>query len=304
MKLEYDVIVIGSGVAGMTAAIYLKRAGFDVLILEKGAPGGQINQTAKIENYPGFLEIDGPTLAMNMFDQIQKLNVSYEYGTVTEINTIGNKKEVKTDLATYTADAILLATGRVPQKLGLENENNFINRGISWCALCDGGFYKGQEVAVIGSGNSALEEALYLSEICSKVIMINRKDQYKGSKLVLERLKKKANVTFMYNCVIKTLMGKSDVLSGLIVEKNGIEDKININGLFIYIGYHPDTEILKDSPIILENGYILVDEHMKTNVDGIYACGDVIKKEVYQIATAIGEGATAATQIQKDLSIK
>ena len=304
MEKKYDCIVIGAGVSGMTAAIYLKRAGLDVLLLEKSAPGGQINQTSKIENYPGFLSVDGPTLAMNMFEQVQKLDISYQDGNVGKIRNREDLKEVITDQDTYLAKALIIATGRVPNKLNLEEENQFINRGVSWCALCDGSFYKNKVVGVIGSGNSALEEALYLSEICSKVIMMNRKDRYKGSAMLLEELKKKDNVEFIYHCVVQKLNEKDGHLGSITVKQDENIKEIKMEGLFEYIGYHPDTEILQDFNITSSDGYIIVDQNMKTNEKGIYACGDVIQKDVYQIATAIGEGAIAATQVQKDLSIQ
>ena len=304
MEKRYDCIVIGAGVSGMTAAIYLKRAGLDVLLLEKSAPGGQINQTSKIENYPGFLSVDGPTLAMNMFEQVQNLDISYQYGNVAKIRNREDLKEVITDQDIYLAKALIIATGRIPNKLNLEEENQFINRGVSWCALCDGSFYKNKVVGVIGSGNSALEEALYLSEICSKVIMMNRKDRYKGSAMLLEELKKKDNVEFIYHCVVEKLNEKDGHLGSITVKQDENIKEIKMEGLFEYIGYHPDTEILQDFNITSSDGYIIVDQNMKTNEKGIYACGDVIQKDVYQIATAIGEGAIAATQVQKDLSIQ
>lgn len=304
MEKRYDCIVIGAGVSGMTAAIYLKRAGLDVLLLEKSAPGGQINQTSKIENYPGFLSVDGPTLAMNMFEQVQNLDISYQYGNVAKIRNREDLKEVITDQDTYLAKALIIATGRIPNKLNLEEENQFINRGVSWCALCDGSFYKNKVVGVIGSGNSALEEALYLSEICSKVIMMNRKDRYKGSAMLLEELKKKDNVEFIYHCVVQKLNEKDGHLGSITVKQDENIKEIKMEGLFEYIGYHPDTEILQNFNITSSDGYIIVDQNMKTNEKGIYACGDVIQKDVYQIATAIGEGAIAATQVQKDLSIQ
>ena len=304
MEKRYDCIVIGAGVSGMTAAIYLKRAGLDVLLLEKSAPGGQINQTSKIENYPGFLSVDGPTLAMNMFEQVQNLDISYQYGNVAKIRNREDLKEVITDQDIYLAKALIIATGRIPNKLNLEEENRFINRGVSWCALCDGSFYKNKVVGVIGSGNSALEEALYLSEICSKVIMMNRKDRYKGSAMLLEELKKKDNVEFIYHCVVQKLNEKDGHLGSITVKQDENIKEIKMEGLFEYIGYHPDTEILQDFNVTSSDGYIIVDQNMKTNEKGIYACGDVIQKDVYQIATAIGEGAIAATQVQKDLSIQ
>lgn len=302
MKLEYDTIVIGSGVAGMSAAIYLKRSGLNVMIIEKSAPGGQINQTSSIENYPGYLKIDGPTLAMNMFEQVSSLNIPYEYGTVSTIKEIECGKEVVTDVGVYHTRTVLIATGRVPNKLNVPGEESLINHGLSWCALCDGSFYKNKVVGVVGSGNSALEESLYLSGICSKVIMLNRGDHYKGSKFLLEQVKKKENIEIHYRCSVKALNETSGNLSSIIVTQEGENKHIDLEGLFIYIGYHPDTEILNDFPILREEQYLVVNEHMKTNIDGIYACGDVIKKEVYQIVTAVSEGAIAATQIQKDIS--
>lgn len=301
---QYDTIVIGAGVAGMTAAIYLKRAGLKVLLLEKNVPGGQVNQTATVENYPGFTSISGPDLAINIFEQVQQLNIPYEYGNVLQVTVEENFKKIVTDQTTYDTKTVLIATGRTPNKLNLTNENELIGKGVSFCALCDGAFYKDKVVGVIGSGNSALEEAIYLSGICRNVIMINRKDKYKGSPLLLEKLEKKDNIQFLYHCVIETLNDKDHQLSSIHVKQDDELKEIKLDGLFIYIGSHPETSFLNHLDLAMEEGYLIVDSELKTNIEGIYACGDVIKKDVYQIATAVGEGAIAATQIQLYLGSK
>lgn len=283
----------------MTASIYLKRAGLNVLLLEKNVPGGQINMSSKIENYPGIISIDGPTLAMNIFNQIQELKIDYKYGNVLEIIDNGSLKTVKTDIESYQTKKILIATGRTPKKLNLENEDKLIGRGISYCALCDGNFYKNKDVAVIGGGNSALEEAIYLSNICKKVYLIHRRDQFKAEAILQERLKEKNNIKIIYNEEIQKINTKEDKLVSIDLKNTRLE----IAGLFIYIGYEPDTKFTNKLNINKENDYLLVDNNLMTNIDGIYACGDVIKKQVYQISTAIGEGANAASNIIKSLQM-
>lgn len=283
----------------MTASIYLKRAGLNVLLLEKNVPGGQINMSSKIENYPGIISIDGPTLAMNIFNQIQELKIDYKYGNVLEIIDNGSLKTVKTDIESYQTKKILIATGRTPKKLNLEDENKLIGRGISYCALCDGNFYKNKDIAVIGGGNSALEEAIYLSNICKKVYLIHRRDQFKAEAILQERLKEKNNIEIIYNEEIQKINTKEDRLVSINLKNTRLE----IAGLFIYIGYEPDTKFTNKLNINKENDYLLVDNNSMTNIDGIYACGDVIKKQVYQISTAIGEGANAASNIIKSLQM-
>ena len=259
----YECVIIGAGVAGMTAAIYLKRAGISVLLLEKGVPGGQINKTSIIENYPGFKKIDGPTLAMNMLDQVQSLDIPYQYGNVLSIEVDGDYKIIKTDMETIMTSRIILASGRKPRELGLSNEKKLLGSGISYCAYCDGMLYKNQDVVVIGGGNSALEEALYLADICKTVYIVHRRLEYRADDILVKKLEKYDN--------IKPCLGQI-----------------------------PETSFVEDL-ITLKDGYVMTNEHLETNIPGIYACGDVIKKELYQISTAIGEGALAGTNVVKSL---
>lgn len=292
----YDTIVIGSGVAGMTAAMYLKRSNLNVLVLEKGAPGGQINRTAKIENYPGIKSIDGPSLSLNMMAQLKELNVETKYGDVVEIID-GDIKTVKTDLDLYKTKTILIATGRNPRELGLEEEKTLTGRGISWCAICDGPLYKDKVVAVVGGGNSAFEEALYLSDIVKKLYLIHRRNEFRADQLLVEKLRNKGNVEFIIDANITKLNSENNKLTSIEVNHN----RLDVDCLFIYIGFEPAIHQFKNLNLELDNDYIIVDSNMRTNIKGIYAAGDVIKKDFYQISTAVGEGATAALTIKKDL---
>lgn len=301
MKLDFNTVVIGAGVSGMTAAMYLKRSNIDVVILEKSAPGGQINRNGGIENYPGFEKIEGPELAMNIFHQINKLGIEYRYGDVQTVTDFDEYKIIKTDVGEIICQNIIIATGRRPKELGLTLEKQLSGRGVSWCAICDGPLYKNKIVAVVGGGNSAISEAQYLSTICSKVYLIHRRDHFRADAIEQAKLKKHNNIEVLYNTVITNLNQEDDHLASLVVKTNEEIEEIKVDGLFIYVGYEPDTKFLKGLPIHLENDYLIVNERMQTNVRGIYACGDVIKKEIYQISTAIGEGAIAALSVKKDI---
>jgi thioredoxin reductase (NADPH) len=301
MKLSSNTIVIGAGVAGMTAAIYLKRSNLDVIILEKSAPGGQINRTNDIENYPGFSHIDGPVLAMNIYEQIRHLDIEYKYGDVFSIKDLGDYKVITTDQEELTCKNIIIASGRRPRELGLPNENKLTGRGVSYCAICDGPLYRGKVTAVVGGGNSAIEEAQYLASISKKVYLIHRGSTFRADEVEQERLKKYDNIEIMYNSVVDKLIEEDNKLKGIIVNQQDNKQQIEVDGLFVYIGHEPETYFLKETPIIMDNNYVLVDHRMKTNIDGIYACGDVVKKDVYQISTAIGEATIAALSIKKDM---
>lgn len=292
--LTFDCVIIGSGVAGMTAAIYLKRANLNIILIEKNIPGGQINRSSSIENYPGFKDIDGPSLAMSVYEQVMNLDVNYQYDEVVDIEKKDKLFLVKTKNTEYLTKAVIVATGRKPRELDLPNVKELVGRGISFCALCDGFFYKGKEVAIVGGGNSALEEALYLSELCTKVYIILRSDKFKADLSFQEKIKEKSNIIVKYNKEIKELKEEDGRLSKIVLNDS---EELDAKGLFIYIGSNPDSKFLKD--IELDNGYIVTDKNMKTNIDGIFACGDVIKKEVYQLATSIGEGAEAANSVSK-----
>lgn len=292
MKI-YDCIVVGSGIAGMTSAIYLKRAGLDVVIFESYIPGGQINNTSNVENYPGFTKIDGPTLVMNIHDQITSMDIPLKYEKVINL-TKDNNFIIETNKDKYVSKNVIIATGRTPNKLGIEEE--FIGKGVSYCALCDGNLYKDLEVVVVGGGNSAFEESLYLSKLCKKVTILNRGTNLRASLILQEEISKKDNVDIIYNCSIEKINSNENKIVSVTTNK-GI---INCSGIFIYIGLTPNLDFL-NIDVNKENNYIIVDNNMRTNIKGLYACGDVIKKEVYQIITAAGEGAVAASSLVKDV---
>lgn len=294
--LDFDVVVVGCGVAGITAAIYLKRANINVCIVEKNAPGGQLNMIMDINNYPGFKSIDGPTLAFNMFDQVRELGVPYKYASVSQIINEEDKKIVKTSKGDITCKGVIIANGRRPRELGVEGEKTLIGRGISYCSICDGTLYKDKDVIVVGGGNSALESALYLSEICSKVYLVHRRDEFRGEKLTQDKIKTKSNIELVLNAKIVELNEEEDKLKSVKLD-NGKE--IECSAVFVNVGNVPMP--IKCEGLETEEGYILTDKNMKTNIDKIYACGDIIKKDVYQISTAIGEGTVAAMNLLKEL---
>ncbi|MDD2181196.1 MAG: FAD-dependent oxidoreductase [Bacilli bacterium] len=300
--LSFDCVVIGSGAAGMTAAVYLKRANLSVALIEKSAPGGQMNNSYNIENYPGFKKIDGVSLSLNMHSQVINTGVDYKYGNVLDIENFGNYKVIKTDLEEIKCKVVIIASGRVPRKLGLENEDMLIGRGIAFCALCDGSFYKDKVVAIVGGGNSAIEDAIYLAGICKEVIIIHRRDYFTADVTTQDKLKNFENIKIKYNSVVNTLYSNNNSLSSINIKTNDQEQQIAIDGLFLNVGYVPDTKYLINLGIKLDNNYVIVDEHMRTNVKNVYACGDVIKKEIYQITTAVGDGTIAATSAKKDIN--
>lgn len=287
VKSSFDCIIIGAGIAGLTAAIYLKRAGKNVVIIEKSMPGGQILKTNSIKNYPGFLEIDGFGLIRRVLDQTNNLNIKIIKEEVLEINNL----EVKTNKNTYQTKNIILATGRKPRILGLENEEELIGKGISFCASCDGNLYKNENVAVVGGGNTAFEDAIYLSNICKNVTLIHRNNNYRAEEYLIEELKQKANVTFAPNEKVEKLNTKDGFLESIETNNNTYK----IKGLFVAIGQVPS--IIKIDSLNQENGYIIANEKMETNIKGIYACGDCIKKDVYQLTTAAAEGTIASFSI-------
>lgn len=294
----FDCVIIGAGVAGMTSAIYLKRYNLNILLLEKGSPGGQIVQTPNVENYPGYSSIDGATLATNIFSQVMNLGVSYQYGNVIRIEDLGEIKVIYTETEKIETRSIIIATGRKPRKLGLLKENELVGRGISWCATCDGFFYKDKCVAVVGGGNSAIEEALFLSDICKKVDILYRGGELRADKIVQKRVLEKNNIEIHYNTEVKELIENGKELVGIKILKQKEMEKLDVQGLFIYIGYEPDTDYLESLGLNLEDRYVMVDSKMQTNISGIYACGDVLKKDLYQLTTAIGEASLAAYQVK------
>ncbi len=285
----YDLIIIGLGPAGISAAIYAKRGGLKVLCLEANAPGGLLNSMSKLDNYPGFNQGTGPDLAYQMFDQINKLNIEYKIERVLNIKN-DQIKEIETNKNKYQTKKVLIATGRKVKNLGIENEKKYEGKGLSYCAICDANLYKGKIVAVVGSGNSAVEESLYLASIVDKVYIINRSNQFKASNNLINELSQQKNVEIIYNSNVTKINGES------VVENITINDDkiIEVSAIFTYIGYEPYIDFIKELNITDENSYILTDQNQETKIPGIYAAGDGIKKEVYQVVTATSEGAIAA----------
>jgi len=300
MKKNYDVIIIGAGIAGMTAALYLKRYNMDVLIIEKEYPGGQLNKIAKIENYPGFLEINGFDLGNNIYEQIKKLEIPIIFEKVEKIKNETDKKLVETTNEIYEANYIVIATGRLPRKLNIEIEDELIGKGISYCATCDGPLYKNKDVIVVGGGDSALQEALYLSSICNKVTLIHRRDSFRAREELVEKVKNKENIEIIYNSVINTLIQENERFFGIKIDKNGEILEKKADGLFIYIGNIVDENPFSMLSLHTKDRYIIVNEKYETNIPNIYACGDVILKDSYQLTTAVGDAATLAYSLHKN----
>lgn len=293
---NFDVVIIGCGIAGMTAAIYLKRANVNVCIVERTAPGGQINMIHEINNYPGFKSIDGPSFAFSVFDQIRSLDIPYKYGMATEIKNYDDKKIVIVNKEEIVCKAVIIANGRRPRELGLSNEKKLLGNGVSYCSICDGTLYKNKIVCVVGGGNSAIESALYLSDIAKKVYLIHRRNEFRAEAYSMDLVKNKENIEIITNVNIKELIEQNDKLSAIKLDN---ENTILCDGLFINVGNVPMG--IKCENLDTNNGYVVVNNKMKTNIDKIYACGDIIDKDVYQISTAVGEATTAAMNLLKEL---
>lgn len=300
MNKTYDVIIIGAGIAGMTAALYLKRYNMNVLLIEKEYPGGQLNKINKVENYPGFLEINGFDLGNNIYEQVKKLDIPVFFEEVIQIRSEETKKIVETKNEEYECTYLVIATGRSPRKLKIELEEELIGKGISYCATCDGPLYKGKDVIVVGGGDSALQEALYLSSICNKVTLVHRRDQFKARENLIEKVEKTPKIETFYNSVINTLYEENDQFSGVKIKKNDENLEISASGLFIYIGSEVNLKTFSTLDLQCENGYIKVDQNGETNIKNIYACGDIITKKTYQLTTAVGEAATLADHLHLD----
>ena len=292
----YDVIIIGMGIGGITAGIYAKRAGLNVLMFEKSAPGGMLQKIDKIQNYPGFSEISGPDLALNLFNQVKKVGVPFKFEEVIDVEITEEYKKVITKNGTYEAKNIIVATGRTPKYLGLDNEKDYLGRGLSTCASCDGNFYKGEDVAVVGSGNSALQESLYLANIVNKVYLLHRGVNFKGDDALVERVRNTQNIEIVDGVNIKKINEVEGKIESVTLDN---EKTINVKGVFIYIGYKPDTEMFKKLDITNINGDIIVSENFETEIDGLYAIGDCAKKGVYQLVTAASDGCIAVSNIEK-----
>ena len=296
----YDIIIIGAGPAGLTAAIYGRRANKKVLVLEALTYGGQIVNTTVIDNYPALPHVTGFDFATNLYNQAIELGAEVKFEKVINI-IVDKEKKVITDSNEYTTRAIIIATGADRRKLGLENEDKFTGSGISYCATCDGNFFKDKEVAVNGGGNTALTDALYLADICSKVYLIHRRDEFRGSESLVNEVKKRNNIELVLNSKVTKLNGDNHLTSIEITNNDGSTRELPISCLFVAIGQVPVTENFVKLIDVDNNGYAIAGEDMKTKVAGLYVAGDVRKKSLRQLATAISDGAIAATEAIHDI---
>ena len=289
-----DIIVIGGGPAGLTAAVYARRAGKSVLVLEKDALGGQITWSPKVENYPAVPAVSGMDLGNRMAEQAMDMGAEVEIDEVLRIEDFGSHKRVYGSFGTeYDARAVILAAGAKPRKLGLKREDELVGSGVGYCAVCDGAFFKGQAVAVNGGGNSALQDAVLLSDLCSRVYLVHRRDSFRGEEALVNLLRGKENVEFVLNAVITGLKGDSE-LSGITVEQDGLQREIPVSGLFVAIGHEPDLAAFADFLDRDAQGYAVSDEGCLTKTEGFFVAGDCRRKKIRQVTTAAADGAVAA----------
>ena len=291
----YDTLIIGSGPAGMTAGLYAARSNLKVGIIEQGAPGGQMNNTSEIENYPGYDHISGPELSMNMHAPLEKFGVENIYGIVKSIEDAGDVKRVITEDTSYEAKTIILATGAKYRTLDVPGEEEYTSRGVSYCAVCDGAFFRNQDLLVVGGGDSAVEEAVYLTQFAKSVTIIHRRDELRAQKILQDRAFANDKINFIWDSVVKEIKGTDIKVSGVTVEnvKTGELSEHEFGGIFIYVGVNPVTSMVAGLGITDEAGWVITDERMMTPKAGIFAIGDVRQKELRQIATAVGDGAIA-----------
>lgn len=300
----YDVIVIGGGPGGYTAALYAARANLSVAILEKLSPGGQMGTTDVIDNYPGFPQgVNGFELAMQMKEGAERFGVQTQLAEVTQVELAGQVKTVHTSGGDYQARTVVLATGAHPRELGLPGERELRGRGVSYCATCDGMFYRGKTVVVVGGGNTAVSDVLYLSRLCEKVYLVHRRDTLRASKVYLDPLQKAENVEFVWDSEVKQLL-RDQAVTGVRVrnKKTGEERDIPCGGVFVAVGYLPNTQLYRGQVELDEAGYVLADETTQTNLPGVFAVGDLRKKPLRQVVTAASDGAVAAHFIEEYLN--
>ena len=295
----YDIIIVGAGPAGLTAAIYARRANKKVLVLEAKTYGGQIINTLDIENYPVEEHISGFDFATKLYNQAKNLGTEILFEKVVDLNNLGKEKEVITTKNIYKTKAIILATGSENRKLGLSNEDELVGKGLSYCATCDGAFYKKKDVAIVGGGNTALEDTLYLTDLVNKVYLIHRRDEFRGDPTIVEKLKEKDNVEFVYNSNVTKLISNDKLEAIEVTNKDGTKKEINVSGLFVAIGKVPENENFKNLISLDDSGYIIASEDCHTNIEGIFVAGDNRVKELRQLVTATSDGAIAATEAVK-----
>ncbi len=296
MNNDFDVIIIGGGPAGMTAGIYALRSGCKVAIIEKNMVGGQINYTYEVDNYPGLPKINGFDLIMKFSEHYECLGGEMLYGEVENLDL--DKKTFTLNGEEYICKSIVLAMGAKARKLGVEHEDELMGKGLAYCAICDGNFYRGKDVVLVGGGNSAVEDAIYLSNIVNSLVIVNNLPNFNAQKVLckeLENAQKTKEIKVLHNSYISALLG-TDKVTGLEIKGLNKTETINCDGVFVAIGRVPDTEAVKGKIELDKNGYIVADENMHTSVKGVFACGDVRVKNLRQIATAVGDGAIAGTE--------
>lgn len=293
---SFDLLILGAGPAGFSAAIYAKRAGLNVAVIEKSVPGGAVAITQEVCNYPGIKSIGGMELAIQMYEHMSSLGVETIFDEVISTDFSGDMKIIKCLKGEYTAKTVLIAIGAAARKLNLDNEKEYLGRGVSYCATCDGTLFKGKTVAVVGGGNSALEDAVYMSGLAEKVYLIHRRDEFRGDDILEKTLKAAGNVEFLLFSKVNSLEGKPN-LEKIEIEniKDGTSKKMDVQGVFVAIGRGPDTEVIDKSVAKNEIGYIIADEKMRTNIEGVYVAGDIRNTPLRQIVTATADGAVAAT---------
>lgn len=299
----YDVIIIGAGPAGLTSAIYTCRAGYKTLIVEMGAPGGQAATTEIIENYPGFPEgISGPDLMMNFYSQAARFGCEFTTAQVTAVKSMDNKKIVETSNDTLEAKALIIATGTWPRELGVQGEREYRGRGVSYCATCDGFFFRNKKVAVIGGGDAAVKEAIYLANLAEEVYIVHRRDEFRAAKILGDKLSVIPNIKIVWDSVVDEIVGESQVQRVKIHNvRTQRKDELSVNGVFLYVGTKPNTEFLDKTFSRNPQGYLITGESLETTVRGIFAAGDCREKTSRQVATAVGDGALVLSAVEEYL---
>ena len=296
----YDTIIIGAGPAGMTAALYAARSNLKVALIEGGLPGGQMNNTSDIENYPGYANISGPELAEKMFEPLENLGVEHLYGFVENIEDHGDVKKVITDNEEFETRTVIVATGSKHRLLGVPGEEELNSRGVSYCAVCDGAFFRDQDLLVVGGGDSAVEEAIFLTQFAKSVTIVHRRDELRAQKVLQDRAFANKKINFIWDSVVKEIKGENRVESVVIenVKTNQVTEHA-FGGVFVYVGLDPVSDFTKDLQIQDASGWIVTDDHMKTSVAGVFAVGDVRQKDLRQVTTAVGDGAIAGQEAYK-----
>lgn len=305
MEKIYDIAILGAGPGGMTSAIYARRAGLDVIVIEKEKVGGALNATYEIANYTGFEKISGKELAEKMYNHTKTLNTEYVFDEVKKVSVQGEIKVVDCYKGSYKARTLILGFGASVRKLNLDNERKFVGRGISYCATCDGKLFEDKTVAIVGGGNTALEDCYFLSNLAKKVYLIHRRDEFRGDAILSKQVKEKENIQLVLNSAISKLIGNEQLEQIEVTNKVTNEvSNIKLDGLFVCIGRGPDTEMIDGDLTLSENGYIVTDDCMRTNFDGVFAIGDIRNTPLRQIVTACSDGAIAATKAFEYIKIQ